>query len=138
MNPSRHVHRRALHLPDRSCCSADRGQRRAGRRAAREIPPDDRAPRRHLARVTRKARAGAWHPARGREAAPRPSAATCSPRRWVVERSLAWTGLSRRLARDLERLPETLAGLRVLAFVVWWWQSQDKISLWRPFTPLVS
>jgi transposase len=40
------------------------------------------------------------------------------PRRWVVERSLAWTARFRRLARDFERLPETLAGLHVLAFVI--------------------
>ena len=39
-------------------------------------------------------------------------------RRWVVERSLAWTRRFRRLARDFERLPETLAGLHVLAFVI--------------------
>ncbi len=40
------------------------------------------------------------------------------PRRWVVERSFAWTGRFRRLARDFERLPTTLAGLHVLAFVI--------------------
>jgi transposase len=39
------------------------------------------------------------------------------PRRWVVERSFAWAARSRRLARDYERLPETLAGLHYLAFV---------------------
>lgn len=40
------------------------------------------------------------------------------PRRWVVERSFAWMARFRRLARDYERLPETLAGLHVLAFAV--------------------
>src|SRR5437879_6002689 len=40
------------------------------------------------------------------------------PRRWVVERTLAWMTRFRRLARDYERLPETLAGLHVLAFAV--------------------
>jgi len=40
------------------------------------------------------------------------------PRRWVVERSFAWTARFRRLARDYERLPETLAGLHLLAFAV--------------------
>lgn len=39
------------------------------------------------------------------------------PRRWVVERSFAWAARFRRLARDYERLPETLAGLHYLAFV---------------------
>jgi transposase len=38
------------------------------------------------------------------------------PRRWVVERSFAWMTRFRRLARDFERLPETLAGLHYLAF----------------------
>jgi transposase len=40
------------------------------------------------------------------------------PRRWVVERSFAWMTRFRRLSRDYERLPETLAGLHVLAFAV--------------------
>jgi transposase len=40
------------------------------------------------------------------------------PRRWVVERSFAWAARFRRLARDYERLPETLAGLHFLVFVV--------------------
>jgi transposase len=40
------------------------------------------------------------------------------PRRWVVERSFAWTTRFRRLARDYERLPETLAGLHFFAFAV--------------------
>lgn len=40
------------------------------------------------------------------------------PRRWVVERSFAWTARFRRLARDFERLAETLAGLHFVAFAV--------------------
>lgn len=40
------------------------------------------------------------------------------PRRWVVERSFGWAARFRRLARDYERLPETLAGLHYLAFAV--------------------
>ena len=40
------------------------------------------------------------------------------PRRWVVERSFAWTARFRRLVRDYERLPETLKGLHLLAFAV--------------------
>jgi transposase len=38
------------------------------------------------------------------------------PRRWVVERSFAWAARFRRLARDYERLPSTLAGYHWLAF----------------------
>jgi transposase len=38
------------------------------------------------------------------------------PRRWVVERSFAWTARFRRLARDYERLPKTLAALHFIAF----------------------
>jgi len=38
------------------------------------------------------------------------------PIRWVIERSFGWIARFRRLARDYERLPETLAGLHFLAF----------------------
>jgi transposase len=38
------------------------------------------------------------------------------PRRWVVERSFAWTTRFRRLAKDDERLPHTVEGLYFLAF----------------------
>jgi len=37
------------------------------------------------------------------------------PRRWVVERTFGWLGRFRRLARDYERLTETLAGWHWLA-----------------------
>lgn len=40
------------------------------------------------------------------------------PRRWVAERSNAWMARFRRLARDDERVPETLAGLHFLAFAI--------------------
>jgi transposase len=40
------------------------------------------------------------------------------PRRWVVERSFAWMARFRRLARDYERLSETLAGLHFVAFAM--------------------
>ena len=38
------------------------------------------------------------------------------PRRWVVERSFAWMARFRRLAKDYERLPTTVAGLHFIAF----------------------
>jgi transposase len=38
------------------------------------------------------------------------------PRRWVVERSFAWVARFRRLARDYERVPATVAGLHFIAF----------------------
>ncbi|WP_459203689.1 IS5 family transposase (plasmid) [Ralstonia pseudosolanacearum] len=40
------------------------------------------------------------------------------PRRWVVERSFGWLNRFRRLARDYERLPETLAGLHFVVFAM--------------------
>jgi transposase len=38
------------------------------------------------------------------------------PRRWVVEREFAWASRFRRLVKDYERLPETVAGLHLVAF----------------------
>lgn len=38
------------------------------------------------------------------------------PRRWVGERSFAWTARCRRLAKDYERLPATVRGLHFVAF----------------------
>lgn len=49
------------------------------------------------------------------------------PRRWVVERSFAWAARFRRLARDFERLPETLAGLHYLAFVCLMLRQLDRL-----------
>jgi len=40
------------------------------------------------------------------------------PRRWVVERSFGWMARFRRLARDYERLAETLVGLHFVAFAI--------------------
>lgn len=39
------------------------------------------------------------------------------PRRWVVERSLAWATRCRRLVKDYERYATTLAGIYMVAFV---------------------
>jgi transposase len=39
------------------------------------------------------------------------------PRRWVVERDFAWASRFRRLVKDYERLPTTVAGLHFVAFV---------------------
>ena len=38
------------------------------------------------------------------------------PKRWVVERSFGWATRFRRLVRDYERLPETVAGLHFVDF----------------------
>ncbi|HEV7279367.1 MAG TPA: transposase, partial [Pirellulaceae bacterium] len=46
------------------------------------------------------------------------------PSRWVVERTFAWLGRSRRLARDYERLAEVVAG--------WHWLAMAAILLRRP------
>jgi len=40
------------------------------------------------------------------------------PRRWVVKRSFAWAARFRRLVRDYERLPATLAGFHFLVFAI--------------------
>jgi transposase len=40
------------------------------------------------------------------------------PRRWVVGRSFGWLNRFRRLARDYERLPETLPGLHFVVFAM--------------------
>jgi len=40
------------------------------------------------------------------------------PRRWVVERSFGWLARFRRLARDYERLAQSLAGLHLVAFAI--------------------
>ena len=40
------------------------------------------------------------------------------PKRWVVERSFAWASRFRRLVRDYERLPQTLAGIHFIVFAI--------------------
>jgi MFS family permease len=61
------------------------------------------------------------------------------PRRWVVERSFAWTARFRRLARDYERLAATLTGLHLRAFFVTYyvevrgWSTADASILYTVF-----
>jgi transposase len=38
------------------------------------------------------------------------------PRRWVLERNFAWASRFKRLVKDYERLPDTVAGLHFVAF----------------------
>ena len=40
------------------------------------------------------------------------------PRRWVVERSFGWLARFRRLSRDFERMPQVLAALHFVVFVM--------------------
>ena len=54
----------------------------------------------------------------GYEGAKRKKGCILLPRRWVVERSFAWAARFRRMARDYERVLETLAGLHYLAFAI--------------------
>ena len=39
------------------------------------------------------------------------------PRRWVVERTLAWLGRYRRLSKDYEQLPQSSASMILLAMI---------------------
>lgn len=40
------------------------------------------------------------------------------PKRWIIERSFAWKTRFRRLIRDYERLPQTVAGLHFAVFAI--------------------
>ena len=51
------------------------------------------------------------------------------PRRWLVEHSFAWAARFRRLARDYERLPETLAGPHFLAIAML--MLKQFLTFWR-------
>jgi transposase len=39
------------------------------------------------------------------------------PHRWVIDRTLAWLGRNRRLAKDFERLIDTTTAMAVLAII---------------------
>jgi len=39
------------------------------------------------------------------------------PKRWVVERTFAWVGINRRLARNFERFAETAKALFQIAMI---------------------
>ena len=39
------------------------------------------------------------------------------PKRWVIERTLAWACINRRLARDVERAAETVKALFQIAMI---------------------
>ena len=51
------------------------------------------------------------------------------PKRWIVERSFAWTARFRRLSRDYERLASSLAGFHWLAFASLMLAQLSKLSL---------
>ncbi len=52
------------------------------------------------------------------------------PRRWVVERSFGWAARFRRLARDYERLTETLEGMHYVAFSLLMLQKAAPLFVW--------
>src|SRR3954471_15308283 len=52
------------------------------------------------------------------------------PRRWVVERSFGWAARFRRLARDYDRLSETLAGLHYVAFSFLMLHKEAPLFVW--------
>src|SRR5690606_17847273 len=58
--------------------------------------------------------------------------------RWVVERDFAWATRFRRLVRDYERLPETVAGLHFVAFAVVMLHRLITLAAQSPSHPLES
>lgn len=52
------------------------------------------------------------------------------PRRWVVERSLGWAARFRRLAKDYERLTETLEGMHYVAFSFLMLRKAEPLFCW--------
>ena len=62
------------------------------------------------------------------------------PRRWVVERSFAWTTRFRRLVKDYERYAQTLADMHLIAFVCLMLKNTANLvaSSYQPLNPLAS
>jgi transposase len=52
------------------------------------------------------------------------------PRRWVVERSFGWAARFRRLAKDYERMTETLEGMHYVAFSLLMLQKAAPLFVW--------
>jgi transposase len=52
------------------------------------------------------------------------------PRRWVVERSFGWAARFRRLAKDYERLTQTLEGMYYIAFSFLMLQKAAPLCCW--------
>jgi transposase len=52
------------------------------------------------------------------------------PRRWVVERSFGWAARFRRLAKDYERMTETLEGMHDVAFSLLMLQKAAPLFVW--------
>lgn len=65
--------------------------------------------------ITNQPRNFAW--LKAGEPAPKPAPIVIQPRRWVVERTFAWEGRNRRLAKDYEGLSETEEALCYLGMV---------------------
>ena len=84
--------------------------------AAWQLPPWGATVPNRLAMSRSRRGAAATSPAQGQSDVPRQAEfVICNQ---SIERSNAWMARFRRLARDYERLPETLAGLHFLAFAI--------------------
>ena len=60
------------------------------------------------------------------------------PKRWVVERSIAWSARCCRLSRDYERLPQTLAGLHFVFFASFMLAKVGAKGLLHPHLPTIN
>lgn len=66
--------------------------------------------------ITNRVGSGAWL-APGEKQPPPKQPSRIEPRRWVVERTIAWEGRNRRLSKDYEGLPETEEAICYLGMV---------------------